>query len=519
MVGFVLALGLFGLAGNPLPGDLVVFDRDIRTLETEPWMSAVTIVYREADYFIGVVPGSSATGGIHRSVLAEGPLTLDEFRIGLIPVDGVLPADIPGDVIFTRGSIVIVRLGEPTEDPVSVRGMGILGRLHPYLPGPVSHALPPTGGTDGYVDEMVSAVNEDSILAVIQHFEDYGTRYMFSPQYDACADWVDTWMSNHWIPCELQAFEYSGDSMSNVVAEIPGVEEPEVIFVICGHLDSYCEVNPDVFAPGADDDGSGCAGVLEAARAMSQYSFRHTIRFVCFAAEEAWMVGSYYYVSQASAAGDDIQGTVNLDMILYAPDAMDTLYMAFDGQSSALAQFAAVTMSSYVPQLPTFVDYNPGDAGDHNSFWQFGYPAIVGAEASADEVWGGYNPWYHQPGDILANYMPSFPYGTDAIRGAVAIVASLAEPVGPSSAGGAEGSSACLSIAPNPSPGQFTALLDGVSASAGYRVYDLSGRMVSEGELSPSSPSCLDLQFLPAGVYTLACTSPGIGPQRLVIVR
>jgi leucyl aminopeptidase len=516
--GVVLAIGIAGLAEASLPGDLCVLECDIRTVASEPWMQSVTVVYREVDYFIGILDGPVGDE-VRPMILVEGPVDLDALGIGRIPADGVLPREMPGEIVFSRGSVVIVELPGPAAGPVFVRGMGFLGRLHPYESGPAAEPHPLPAGADGYVSDMVSAVNQDSVLAVIQHFEDYGTRYMFSPQYDACADWVDTWMASHWIPCELQTFEYGGDSMSNVVAEIQGIEEPDVIYVVCGHLDSYCESSPEIFAPGADDDGSGCAGVLEAARVMSQYTFRHTVRFVCFAAEEAWMVGSYYYVQQASAAGDDIQGAVNLDMILYAPDEADTLYMAFDDQSAALGQFAAVTMSSYVPQLPAFVDYNPGEAGDHCSFWEFGYPAIVGAEGSADEIWGGYNPWYHQPGDVLENYMPSFPFGTDAVRGAVAIAASLAEPLGPSSAGGGDAPGAGLRLSPNPSTGLVTVLPTGFQAPEGFRIYDLSGRIVSEGDLTPDFPTVIDLRDLPAGIYAVACTASGVDAQRLVIVR
>lgn len=319
------------------------------------------------------------------------------------------------------------------------------------------------------------------------------------------------------LPCELQTFEYGGDSMAKVVAELIGAEEPEIVYMICAHLDFCCKTNPMVSAPGADDDASGCAGVMEAARIMGQYSFRHTMRFVCFAAEEAWMVGSHYYVEQAAAAGDDIRGAVNLDMILYAPGPLDTLYIAFDDQSALLGQLAGIVASGYVPQLPAFVDYNPGEAGDHCSFWEFGYPAAVGAEASADEIWGGYNPWYHQPGDVLANCMPSFPYGTDAVRIAVALAATLAEPVGPSSAGGGTVPAAAVSVRPNPSSGLVTVMPRGLDMPACLQIIDLSGRLAWSGTVF-TEPVDIDLRFLPAGVYLVRCGRPGIESGRLVIL-
>jgi leucyl aminopeptidase len=519
MAVLMLALGISGLSGGLVPGDLAVLDCDIRTVDSEPWMLSTTVLYRAEEFFIGVLDPADGTVPASATVIAEGPVDLDRLRIGRFrPAEG-LPAGIPGEIVFSRGGIFLVELDKPSAEPLLVPGIGFLGRLHPYVRGRTPVPPPAQGSADGYVADMVAAVSQDSILTVIQHFEDYGTRYMFSPQYDACADWVDTWMSVHWIPCELQPFEYGGDSMSNVVAEIPGVEDPEIIYVVCGHLDSYSEVSPEVTAPGADDDGSGCAGVLEAARVMCPYSFRYTLRFVCFAAEEAWMVGSYNYVEQAAAAGDDIRGAINLDMILYAPDSPDTLYMAFDDQSSALGQMAAVVMSTYVPQLPALVEYNPGEAGDHCSFWEFGYPAIVSAEASADEIWGGYNPHYHQPSDILANYVPSFPYGTDAVRGAVAIAATLAGPVGPSSSGEGDAPAVALTIGPNPSSGQVSVILEGIGAQVPYRIFDVAGRCMMEGEVQPSTQSSIDLRSLPSGIYVFAAGYPGIAPKRLALIR
>ncbi len=74
-----------------------------------------------------------------------------------------------------------------------------------------------------------------------------------------------------------------------------------------------------------------------------------------------------------------------------------------------------------------------------------------------DEIWGGYNPHYHQPTDLLENYMPSFPYGTDAIRASIGLFASLAGPLGSS---GVETSPACggiISVFPNPARGGMSA--------------------------------------------------------------
>jgi len=100
----------------------------------------------------------------------------------------------------------------------------------------------------------------------------------------------------------------------NVVAELPGTKTPEKIFIIGAHYD-----HPERHfeAPGGDDNASGTAGVLEAARVLSQYEFESTIRFIAFGGEEAWMKGSWDYVRSVVVANkEDVVGMLNMDMIL-----------------------------------------------------------------------------------------------------------------------------------------------------------------------------------------------------------
>ena len=70
-------------------------------------------------------------------------------------------------------------------------------------------------------------------------------------------------------------------------------------------------------APGADDNASGTAAVIEAARIFSQYDFPFTIIYALWDEEEQGLIGSEYYATQAANAGDSILGVINLDMIGY----------------------------------------------------------------------------------------------------------------------------------------------------------------------------------------------------------
>lgn len=500
---------------GPAGGDLVVIEGDIRALSGEPWMDGFTPLFRSQDFFIATGDHRSIPAGTESEVLVPGPVEPSDFLlVHLRRGAGTEGLGMLGEPVLMRGDIAVVRQG-PACDPFLMPdcvffAMPLRPILEPRMP--FDRTFEPQ---DGMIEDIVSAVSEDSIKAVIQHLEDYGTRLCILPQYDQAAQWADDWFGFHWIPCELQPFVFYGDSMSNVVAEIPGQENPDVIYIVCGHLDSI--VWPyNGSAPGADDNASGVAGVLEAARVLALYDFKYTIRFICFGAEEAGLIGSDIYAASAYSAGDDIQGVVNLDMVLYAPPGSDTLWVPYDSQSQALAEFVQAAAATYVPALNMVIEYDPSATySDHASFWDYGYSAVLGIEMDVDN-----NPYYHQETDLLANYSGYWPFGTNSIRGAVAAVAALAEPIGPSgTGGGSPAAPASISITPNPGTGLFSVLITGgMPGDAGMEVVDLSGRLVwSATALSTGSPFEADLSGLPAGVYLVRWTQgTSTGTSRLV---
>lgn len=505
------------LLGASFPGDLFFVEGDFRDMEDFGQTGSVQLVYLEEDCFLalsdGILPGSD-----HRELIETGPVDLDRYRILYTALcDRGIP-ELPGEVVLSTDGFLLIRLRDPVQVPVTVPGAGILRPLRPFHGSICDPDASYSSADSVMVDAIAGAVSADSILAFVAQMQSYGTRYMNRPEYDACADWADTWMSTHWIPCELQTFYYMGDSMSNVVAEIQGVENPDSIYVICAHLDSYCD-NP-ANAPGADDNASGSAAVLEAARVMAPYSFRNTVRFVLFAAEEAWMVGSEYYVQQAYGQGDRILGAINLDMVLWAPNQIDSVFIPYDTRSAPLASAAGEAFERYSPGIQPRLTYDPGAPSDHASFWQYGYSAIEIAEGSVEEIWGGYNPYYHQPEDILANYLPSLPYGPSVIRAAIGLFATLADPVGPSSADGEDIPGGSLRIATNPCMSGSVGILlpEGISQGMEFSIVDLSGRIVATCTSGGSDEMTVDLGSLPGGVYTIACPGSGMAPARFVLL-
>ena len=101
---------------------------------------------------------------------------------------------------------------------------------------------------------------------------------------------------------------------------LPGTAEPEKRIIVSAHYDSINlratgDKAAEAPAPGADDDASGTAVVLELARVMSQYHFRKTIVFIAFAGEELGFVGSTRYASRAKANHEQIEAVFNNDIV------------------------------------------------------------------------------------------------------------------------------------------------------------------------------------------------------------
>lgn len=226
-------------------------------------------------------------------------------------------------------------------------------------------------------------------------------------------------------------------SYKNVIGELTGTTTPDNIYIIGAHYD---HLGGD--RPGGDDNASGTAGVLEAARVMSRYQFESTIRFICFNAEEDGLLGSRDYVdNHVIPGGENVVGMVNMDMILrpgsdFDPFTVIDAELETDGFMPWLQAYAQAA-ADYVPSLTIGDTWNDGDSwSDNDSFKDRGIPSFLVIENSWDD-WNAANPYYHtyeDASDRLANGSPNgitydYPFATDVTRTTVAFIAQEAVPV------------------------------------------------------------------------------------------
>jgi hypothetical protein len=302
------------------------------------------------------------------------------------------------------------------------------------------------------VQQVVDAISESHYLAYQLAMENMGLGLYGGSDYDmgirnrdANADGGS--LGNQEARLYLQdAFEGMGLNTSvqgvhlNVVGELTGTTTPENIYIIGGHYDHL-----EGDRPGGDDNASGTAGVLEAARVLSQYRFESTIRFIGFNAEEDGLLGSKDYVeTHVIPGGENIVGMLNLDMILrpgsdVEPDnVIDVEVEAkFDHPPSvAWAEAFLAASAAFVPALvvnDTLIDTE--SQSDNDSFRNAGFPGILIIENSLPDFWDA-NAYYHgfdDASDRTANDPGSpsgvtydFAFATDVTRATVALVAQEA---------------------------------------------------------------------------------------------
>jgi hypothetical protein len=302
-------------------------------------------------------------------------------------------------------------------------------------PSPTSRAgrfeLPaPSRDVDPFVQGMVSEVSTATYVPIWQALDDFETREAFQPNNVASSQWMLDKFQSYGLSAAFHYYTHSGQKR-NVVATMPGQVDPTKVVYICGHFDSTSPT-PATCAPGADDNATGTAAVIEAARILSQYLFEYTIKFACWNSEEQGLVGSAAYAAEMAAAGEDIIAVYNCDMIGYrgTDPAPADLVIYTNTASQSVATILANAVTTYVPgQIEPIVVVESLTGSDHASFWNHNYKAVCAIE---DEAWGSdFCPWYHTCNDRIEQYPQD--YVISCTKANLAAVALTALPINPQS--------------------------------------------------------------------------------------
>ena len=285
---------------------------------------------------------------------------------------------------------------------------------------------------DPRIREMLNQVNMDSLEATVQHLQDYGSRIWNSENAFAASDWIASRMEALGLEVEQQPFNAntwmgSGAAAPNVIGIQRGTLYPDT-YVVCGcHFDSfsYEAMMGGGTAPGADDNATGVASVLESARIMTQYEFEYSIIYCAYGCEEMGLYGSEAYASRCQQQGMDIIGYFNNDMNGYLYGDQIHIDCIYPNAVEPIGTYYMNVGSVYYPELPIrHVNFNQGDS-DHTSFNNHGYMGIY-----PFEDYQNYSPYIHTPNDVIGTSVTSFEMSQQYCQMNIACLAEIANPVG-----------------------------------------------------------------------------------------
>lgn len=285
---------------------------------------------------------------------------------------------------------------------------------------------------DPRIREMLNQVNMDSLEATVQHLQDYGSRIWNSENAFAASDWIAGRMEALGLEVEQQPFNAntwmgSGAAAPNVIGIQRGTLYPDT-YVVCGsHFDSfsYEAMMGGGTAPGADDNATGVASVLESARIMTQYEFEYSIIYCAYGCEEMGLYGSEAYASRCQQQGMDIIGYFNNDMNGYLYGDQIHIDCIYPNSVEPIGTYYMNVGSVYYPELPIrHVNFNQGDS-DHTSFNNHGYMGIY-----PFEDYQNYSPYIHTPNDLIGTSVTSFEMSQQYCQMNIACLAEIANPMG-----------------------------------------------------------------------------------------
>lgn len=302
------------------------------------------------------------------------------------------------------------------------------------------------------IHSLVSAVDSNRLLNDLKFVQGIRHRTAGASHLQATRDTILKLFQNEGFSITQQEVPFGSIPGKNIIGTHRGAAQPQNVAIIDAHFDSVSN------SPGADDNGSGTVGMMEAARVLSKYRFKKTLRFIGFDLEESGLVGSTRYVNSGLPQHEVVEGVFNFEMIGFYSDQPGTQELPagfnllfpqaysevaandFRGNfitnvgnqnSQSLITHFQTAANQYVPQLKVISVAVPGTGtlapdlrrSDHAPFWDAGKKALMITDGANFR-----NECYHTPQDTADDKL-SFTFMSNVVKATVAAAALLAEPV------------------------------------------------------------------------------------------
>jgi aminopeptidase YwaD len=262
-----------------------------------------------------------------------------------------------------------------------------------------------------YVNRVMVSI--ESLKGHVENIPFDRNPYEGYPKLEQAAQYIAKEFFKAGLDVKEDCFQWEGGSYKNIVAEKKGRTSPDRVFILGAHYDTV----PG--SPGADDNASAIAVLLEIARNIQSVSLEGTVRLIAFSLEEYNYIGSTHYVEGLEKGKEEILGMISLEMVgftgprqdyppyldpKYYPNVGDFIAIVGNERSQKLLEKVCQSFKTHIPELPLEFLVVPGNGermeevrlSDHSTFWDRGLPALLVTDTSFLR-----NPNYHLPSDRI----------------------------------------------------------------------------------------------------------------------
>ncbi|MBO5957233.1 MAG: M28 family peptidase [Bacteroidales bacterium] len=402
------------------------------------------------------------------------------------------------EVLFSNDDLLVVKPLGTEIKPAKNDGMVAINNKTARLAQAYRNEFPSITEENELTRTFMNEVSIENLEATVQHLQDYGRRqYNTSQAYEA-AQWIydqfESFGFNELDNLEVEQFEFQygvNESSPNIIATQWGTKYPDK-YVICGsHYDSERSGHGGQEAPGADDNATGVATVLETARILSQYSFEYTIIYCAFSAEEIGLVGSEAYASYCADLGYDIVAYFNNDMNGYLhPGNEIHVDLIYPETVEVLGDYYKNVANVYFPEMEVrHIEFTKGTS-DHESFNNNGFMGIYPFEDKDNS-----SPYIHTIEDVIGISVNSFEQSERFTQMNLACIVTLANL---STENVNEYEYDYVNIFPNPAKNTLT-LTSESNVINEVEIVNALGQIVKEFSFETSIT--VDIKDLNSGVY------------------
>jgi hypothetical protein len=345
--------------------------------------------------------GSGHTGHSHTAVLLSG----DPHKLDVGRSMGMLVYPLGGSAAGQRqaGLSAAWSFEEVTADLLEAIRFEPCGKRRAAAQG----RHPSTAGKRAVVDQRIAAiterVSEDRLRATLEQLVGWGTRWTFSDHIDQVVSSIGDAFVNVGYPRDVvkfQPFMMPGGAAQRNILCGPTTAGAGIILV-CAHYDTISS-NPSASAPGCDDNASGIAAMLEAARVLRETQLEGNVLFAAFGGEEQGLFGSRACAEVAASERWPIRLVINLDMVGYRdPARPDLIIIEFDqgnrvpGNDADARRYGMVMAQVAADNTSLEVEHTDIWNSDYMPFEEKGYACIGLYDGAADA------PFYHTANDTL----------------------------------------------------------------------------------------------------------------------